>query len=792
MIACSFNTGWTCRHLLEEGPAVPVTLPHDAALAEPRTETAPGGTNTGWYEGYDYLYEKRFTPDAALQGQTLVLEFEGVYHNAEVWLNGEKLAFNPYGYTDFKVDLTGKLDFDAENVLQVIARNADQPNSRWYSGAGIYRPVTLWVGPEAHLLLDGLRVRTVSIDPPEVEVTAAASAPGTVQLQVLDGTTVLASASAEAGKPVRLKLPEAALWSPEHPQLYTLQAAYGTDTAAARFGIRSLAWGREGLLLNGSRIILQGACIHHDNGILGAATLPDAEERRIRQLKEAGFNAIRSSHHPAGRALLDACDRYGVLVMDELSDVWNVRKNPYDYALYFEQDWKPTIQKMVAKDYNHPSVILYCVGNEISEAGSESGAETNRRLCNTFRELDPTRYTTNALNGLMAAGYRLREIMGDVMRKFPAQPGPSGGDGGGSNALNSFMSLMSGEKGDYFATHPLLTEALSGCEDSCDVIGLNYLTGRHVLEHELHPHKAVLGTETYPADIVRLWRIVEKNSHMIGDFTWAGYDYLGEAGCGIFHYDGGANFSSIYPERTAYIGDLDLLGNRRPISYLREIVYGLRKAPYLVVLRMEHNGQTSSKTPWMFKDNLSSWTWPGFEGQMASVDVYSASEEVELFLNGASLGRRAMVDFTATYSVPYTPGELKAVGYTGGVCDGEFTLRTAQDAQMTLTADRKTLQANGEDAAFVMIQFVDANGTADLHTKHTLKVELEGAGILEAVGSANPCSEERYDTPESETYDGCCMAVIRAGEAAGEIHLTVTADDSVQKQLTILIQEAEC
>ena len=225
VIACSFNTGWTCRHLLEEGPAVPVTLPHDAALAEPRTETAPGGTNTGWYEGYDYLYEKRFTPDAALQGQTLVLEFEGVYHNAEVWLNGEKLAFNPYGYTDFKVDLTGKLDFDAENVLQVIARNADQPNSRWYSGAGIYRPVTLWVGPEAHLLLDGLRVRTVSIDPPEVEVTAAASAPGTVQLQVLDGTTVLASASAEAGKPVRLKLPEAALWSPEHPQLYTLLTA---------------------------------------------------------------------------------------------------------------------------------------------------------------------------------------------------------------------------------------------------------------------------------------------------------------------------------------------------------------------------------------------------------------------------------------------------------------------------------------------------------------------------------------------------------------------------------------
>jgi len=620
--------------------------------------------------------------------------------------------------------------------------------------------VRLLVGNKVYLPQDTVRITTREADEgfALLDVTAQVQSASTVTERVTlqqticwEGTAVLTDRQNLLLQPgesrtvsFRYCVDSPALWSPEDPNLYTstmqvLEGQEELDREETSFGIRTLSIdAAHGVRINGQTVKLRGACIHHDNGILGAATLPDAEERRIRQLKEAGFNAIRSSHHPAGRALLDACDRYGVLVMDELSDVWNVRKNPYDYALYFEQDWKPTIQKMVAKDYNHPSVILYCVGNEISEAGSESGAETNRRLCNTFRELDPTRYTTNALNGLMAAGYRLREIMGDVMRKFPAQPGPSGGDGGGSNALNSFMSLMSGEKGDYFATHPLLTEALSGCEDSCDVID------------------------------------------------------LGEAGCGIFHYDGGANFSSIYPERTAYIGDLDLLGNRRPISYLREIVYGLRKAPYLAVLRMEHNGQTSSKTPWMFKDNLSSWTWPGFEGQTASVDVYSASEEVELFLNGASLGRRAMVDFTATYSVPYTPGELKAVGYTGGVCDGEFTLRTAQDAQMTLTADRKTLQANGEDAAFVMIQFVDANGTADLHTKHTLKVELEGAGILEAVGSANPCSEERYDTPESETFDGCCMAVIRAGEAAGEIHLTVTADDSVQKQLTILIQEAEC
>ena len=444
---------------------------------------------------------------------------------------------------------------------------------------------------------------------------------------------------------------------------------------------------------------------------------------------------------------------------------------------------------MAAKDYNHPCVVLYSIGNEITEVASPRGCQLGRAMTERLHRLDPTRYTTNGINGLMAASFGGQIV--PMMKELLSAPGKTGADGAGSNAFNGMMGLMAGETGDRFAAHPTLTALLDEPSHTVDVIGLNYLTGRHLLEQELHPNKTVVGTETFPADIARLWGLVKRHPHLLGDFTWAGYDYLGEAGCGIFHYDGAANFSSVYPERTASIGDLDLLGGRRPISYLREIVYGLRKAPYLAVLRMEHNGQTSSKTPWMFKDNLASWTWPGFEGQTASVDVYSASEEVELFLNGASLGRRTVVDFTATYSVPYAPGELKAVGYTGGVCDGEFTLRTAQDAQLTLTADRKTLQANGEDAAFVMIQFVDANGTADLHAKHTLKVELEGAGILEAVGSANPCSEERYDTPESETFDGCCMAVIRAGEAAGEIHLTVTADDSVQKQLTILIQEAE-
>ena len=278
VIACSFNTGWTCRHLLEEGPAVPVTLPHDAALAEPRTETAPGGTNTGWYEGYDYLYEKRFTPDAALQGQTLVLEFEGVYHNAEVWLNGEKLAFNPYGYTDFKVDLTGKLDFDAENVLQVIARNADQPNSRWYSGAGIYRPVQLWTARGAYIALNGVKIRTLSLQPAVVEVRVKTTAPGTVRLMVDDLPAVQQESDGEAV--FTLTLDNACLWTPETPNLYTCRVNFAYDVVTETFGVRKVEWGTDGFLLNGKRYIIQGACIHHDNGLLGAVCDPDAVARK--------------------------------------------------------------------------------------------------------------------------------------------------------------------------------------------------------------------------------------------------------------------------------------------------------------------------------------------------------------------------------------------------------------------------------------------------------------------------------------------------------------------------------
>lgn len=788
-----------------------VNLPHDAMIFEERTPDTKNGAQTGFYPGGEYVYIKEIDAPVEWKEKEIILEFEGINQTAQVYVNGALAAQSRYGYSNFYIHMNKWLKFGETNKIKVYADNSKEPNSRWYTGSGIYRDVKLMVGERIHIIEDGVKITTRSAN----ENSAIVEIESKVRSISRERETILQTVIiSKDGKPVAedkqtvVMFPDTEevarhsiciqtpfLWDCEHPDLYectvTLQCKDEVlDEVSEHFGIRTLTVDViNGLCINGKEVKLRGACIHHDNGILGATTLQGAEDRRCRQLKEAGFNSVRSSHHPMSKAMLNACDKYGVMVMDELSDMWTVRKNPYDFALDFELCWEEVVAKMVAKDYNHPSVILYSAGNEISEAGSENGSKMNRHICNKFHELDATRFTTNGLNGLMAAGYRLKDIMTDVMQEFVKPETAEGGNQDGSNGFNSFMSLMEGEKGDYFAKHPLLTEALEGCSSSCDIIGLNYLTGRHLLEKELHPNKTVVGTETYPADIVRLWRIVKQNPHMLGDFTWAGYDYLGEAGCGIFHYDGKANFTSIYPERTAYIGDLDLIGYRRPISYLREIVFGLRKTPYIAVERLNRYGMKCSKTPWMYKDNIASWTWAGYEGKPAIVDVYSDAQEVELFLNGKTLGKKVAGeenDFTATYEIAYEPGELVAVNYRDNKESEHFKLSTAeQEVHLNVEADKTTLNANGEDVAFITIKLEDAKGNVNLNVSKEINISVEGVGTLAAFGNADPQSIGSYQDVTWNTYDGYALAVIRAGSETGKIKVILQADGCEEEQIEI-------
>ena len=547
-----------------------VTLPYDAMIREKRDKECPAGAQSGFYPGGVYTYEKSFLAPEEWKNQDVVLEFEGIYGTARVWINGALATVNRNGYMGFSVDLKPWICYGQENLIKIDVDNSNQPNSRWYTGSGIYRDVNLWTGKGVYIPHDEMKITTLSVNDDVAVVEVCANVKNTKECGIeakcyveliFEGKTVVTEKQnivfySERKETVRVQIPVKCpkKWSTDHPNLYQccVKTYIGDeicDEYTVDFGIRTLTLDPvNGFQINGETVNLRGTCIHHDNGVIGAETFPEAEWYRCKRLKEAGFNAIRSSHHPMSRAMLDACDHLGMLVMDELTDMWNRGKNTYDFSDIFKEEAPKWIHHMVDKDYNHPSVVIYSVGNEIQEAGTKQGSWINRSLCNRFHELDATRFTTNALNGLNCAGKRLKVIMKEVIEKFGMDT-QGNGSGGGSNALNSFMSLMSGEKGEFFAKHPLVTEALEECAQSCDITGLNYLSGRYELEHELHPGKTVLGTETYPADIENLWEKVTKYPHVIGDFTWTGYDYIGEAGVGIFHYDGKENFTSIYPER---------------------------------------------------------------------------------------------------------------------------------------------------------------------------------------------------------------------------------------------------
>lgn len=796
-----------------------IHLPHDAMIHEKRIPDTKNGSQTGFYPGNVYTYIKRLDVPAEWEGKSVTLEFEGVYSNARVYINGDYAGGHPYGYTNFYVSCEDFLRYGETNEIKVIANNQEQ-SSRWYSGGGIYRNVNLLLGGPVHLKADGIKVSAPDADSAYAVILVKTELEnvGNLTKKVILQTVIKDSggnAVASDQIPVtsfprtceisrqRMAVKNPLLWDCDNPNLYTchvtVMAADGqADEASVSFGIRTLRLSAaQGLCVNGKTVKLRGTCIHHDNGIIGAATLERAEERRCEQLKEAGFNCIRSAHHPMSKAMLDACDRIGMYVMDELSDIWTRSKNPNDYSQQFPYFWEKDVEMMVDKDYNHPCVLMYSMGNEIPEAGTAKGAQLNRRINNKFKDLDDSRYTANAINGLLAGAPRLGEIMESVLgkEKMEQMTAAVGKEEttredrteGGADALNEMMAVLSGPLADGMATSPILSELLDETASGMDITGYNYLTALHEAEKDFHPNRVVIGSETFPGDIVRLWDIVKKNEHVIGDMTWTGYDYLGEAGCGIFYYDGTQNFSSHWPDSIAYIGDIDITGYRRPISYLREIVFGLRQDPYIAVLRMNRNGQKSSLTPWMWKDNIASWTWPGYEGQTACVDIYTDAQEAELFLNGVSLGKKDVGEtFTATFEVPYQPGELKAVGYKNGRETGSFSLQTADSrVEMDISCDRTRIKADGADLSYLTISFKDECGRINLNTIKEVTIQTEGCGTLQGFGSADPQTQNSYDNPAWTSYDGHLLAAVRAGHEKGVIKVSLSSEGCKTKTVEI-------
>lgn len=799
MKSYSFCDNWTCKHLDDSAPGIPVLIPHDAMLAEQRNALAAGGINVGWFEGHDYLYEKHFTPGRELQNKRLILEFEGVYRKAEVYLNGEKLAFRPYGYSNFYVDISESVKLEQKNTLQVIARNADQPNSRWYSGAGIYRPVRLWVSDEQRILLNGVQIQTCSIDPIRVEVRVRTSCPGSILLEIMDGKETLfqQEGQTEGETCISVPLPQAQLWSPEAPKLYTCRVRFRDDEQTAVFGIRSISWGQEGLLLNGERIILRGACIHHDNGILGAACWPDAVERKVRLLQENGYNAIRSAHNPCSKALLETCDRLGMLVMDEYIDHWYIHKTEYDYVEYFADWWRQDLQDMVEKDFNHPCVILYSTGNEVSETAQEKGIALTKEMTDYLHQLDPSRPVTcgvniffNFLSSIGFGVYSDKKAKQEAKKAQKAQA--AGEQGKKKKAVGSqFFNDMAGLMGDQFMK---MGATLHGCDvktrdafANMDIAGYNYGIYRYRRDLKKYPNRLILGSETFCNDAYRFWEQAKREPRLVGDFVWAGMDYLGEVGIGSWEYrDYAPDFSHGVGWVSAGSGRLDLTGKPLGEALYTKVAFELETGPRIAVCPVNHTGEKHSPSAWKMSNALESWSWEGCEGQKANVEVYARAASIALYVNERKVGHKpAMNDCIVRFSCEYQPGKIEAVSYDeNGKEIGRSALHSAGQNTSLLALPEQGVVHPG-DLCYVRLKYADDKGITKPLCRGLLRVDVSGGQLL-GLGNGCPYHERSYLGNVTDTYYGEALAVIRP-EKPGQIAVTVS-DGNLRAQAYIAVQ----
>ncbi len=786
------NDRWTVRPLSREGAPKAVTLPHDAMLDEPRTPESPGEGNIGWYMGGDYEYTRTLSIPEEWRGRKLILEFEGVYHNAEVYVNGEKVAYRPYGYTNFYVPLNKYLRYGWENALRVVAHNADQPNSRWYSGTGIYRPVSLWMGGEDHIKLNGVRIRTLDYHTGQIEVLVKTSRPGEVLLEILDGEQVVYARRHTGRKSsllFKITVPDAKLWTPDHPNLYTCRVTFGDDVVEERFGIRTLAWSPQaGMTINGERVILRGACIHHDNGPLGACAFPEAEERKVRLHKENGYNALRSAHNPCSKALLEACDRLGMLVMDEYVDAWTMHKTKYDYVTYLKDWWQQDLRDMVEKDYNHPSVIMYSTGNEVAETARPEGIQFTAEMTEYLHSLDDTRPVTCGINiffnflSSMGMGVYSDE---KAEKQAPKPDKPKKKKAVGSEFYNRLACMMGDKFMKWGATLHGSDVKTRDAFSKMDIAGYNYGIWRYKKDVKKYPNRLILGSETFCKDAWLFWDIARDNPQIIGDFVWAGMDYIGETGDGAPEY-GDYRMEAEETRMTGGNGRIDLTGKPRAEAAYTRVALGQQAAPSIGVWPVDREDRPNL-TGWNLTKAVESWAWPGCGGKPAVVEVYARAVEVELLLNGESLGRKkAHKSCRTLFKTSYAPGELTAIAYdANGAVQGTCSLSSAT-GPAALRLLPETDAARPGALCFVRLRYADKNGIWMPTEHHTLKARAEN-GTLMGLCSANAYVRGNYTDGRTETYYGEALAVVRAG-ATGEVTLFVSEDEGDESvSLTIPI-----
>ncbi len=731
-----------------------VDLPHDWSIEDiPGTESpydidAIGGKATGFAVGGTGWYVKNFSLDQDYAGKRISILFEGVYMDADVWINGHHLGNHPYGYTSFYYDITDHVKTDGSNNRLAVQVKNEGKNTRWYSGSGIYRHVWLITVDPIHIAQWGTFVKTKSIDKNQAEIEVETTVRNdsqknqtvTVRVNAIDPqgkaaggnqTTVLLSPAKSKTVKQTIQIANTDLWSTNNPALYTLKSTIvsdgeSIDQTTTPFGIRTLEFDpQKGFLLNGKVTKLRGGCMHHDNGPLGACAFDRAEHRRVELMKANGFNAIRTAHNPPSPAFLDACDKNGMLVINELFDGWFKGKNEQDYKNYFFDWWEKDLESFVLRDRNHPSVILWSTSNEIMDKMDPKAWKAQQDMVDAFRKLDPTRKVTCGIN--LWANV---EQWDTVLAKYVA---------------------------------PI------------DVIGYNYRPKQYEDDFKKYPDRLIYCSESLPRLAFDYWMPVKDNHFVIGDFVWIGFDYLGESGVGWIGVD-----NIPYPWTVAYCGDIDICGFPRPQSYYRQILWNTGPKIAVFVHGPQLTFKYERKSNWSYEDVYPCWTWPGYKGGKLKIDVYSNCEKVVLSLNGRQIGTQPTnreTQYKASFEVPYEEGTLTAAGYNGEKLIEETRIQTVGKlAQIKLTADRTTLTADGQDLAFITAELTDAEGRRRPFAENLVRFKVEGAGTLAAVGNAKPTSTESFQRPQRHAFKGRCLLIIRTSQTPGAIIIRAFSD----------------
>ena len=776
-----------------------VTMLHDASIGRERNPEEPNGSGNGFFREESYVYTKTFSMNADDKDKNVYLEFEGVYQNAFVYVNNSFAGKCPYGYSNFYVDITKYLNYNEPNALKVVVKNG-VPSGRWYTGGGIYRDVNLMIAGRLHLVPDSVQLAAIEVEDDQAIIRAKSTIAYTgigireitlcTELMDAEGNVVAADEMSvtveehsEQEYQQKMYVPNPNRWDAENPYLYTYRTYIKEndsviDEETRTFGIRKLQLDtKHGLRVNGKVVKLRGGCIHHDNGIIGTAEFTHSAEARVKKLKETGFNAIRSAHYPMSRKLLEACDKYGMYVMDEYSDVWVSTKVEFDYSTQMTEWWEHDIENLVKKDYNHPCVIMYSIGNEIPEAGNKFDVQWGKKLADKLRSLDDTRYTTNSLNLLLA-------IMNDLpklMAQNAAAQAAANTEKDQPQEINSMMNNLGAMMAQFMASDFAAEKVKEACAQ-VDITGYNYAAARYEIDGKLFPNRILVGSETNPPDLDKNWELVEKLPYVIGDFDWTAWDYIGETGIGKINYTDqqSMGFYALYPCKIAYCGDINILGNRRPISYWRELIWGLRKAPYIAVQLPQHYGEPQSTTQWSMSDAVRSWNWNGYEGKPVKVEVYAAADEVELLINGQSVERKKVGEtkkYITIFDTTYHAGKVEVIAYSDGKECGRDEILTASDeVVIAAKADRTQIPADGSDIAYIDICMQDASGILNPNADKAVSISLDGPGEIMGYGSADPESEENYYDTVAKAYEGKLRAAVRGTGETGKIVVTLSAD----------------